>query len=250
MRKKYKKCGNGVTVSLSGYLVDNDDAQFYEWYGVDATAPGDIDSALEDAAGSPVLVEIDSPGGSLWAGATIYTALMNYSGKVTIDIRSLAGSAASLVAMAAAREGNCCRMSPMALMFMHNIQGGAEGDYRAMEATAEMLKTANKTALAAYRLKTGMDDAAIAEMMDKETYLSAEDALALKLVDEILFAEQDNTSADAVKGLANALTHSAGRMMNLLTKLPPPPQVTPIAPPQNEAAAKAAALLNIERQRF
>lgn len=157
MRKKYKKCGSGVTVSLSGYLIENDDVPFYDWYGVDATAPSDVDNALAEAAGLPVLVEIDSPGGNLFSGATIYTALMNYPGKVTLDIRSLAGSAASLAAMAAAKVGNCCRMSPMALIFMHNVQGGAEGDYRDMETAAEMLKTANKTALAAYRLKTGME---------------------------------------------------------------------------------------------
>lgn len=247
MRKKYKKCGNGVTVALSGYLIENDDVPFYDWYGVDATAPSDVDNALAEAAGLPVLVEIDSPGGNLFSGATIYTALMNYPGKVTLDIRSLAGSAASLAAMSAAKVGNCCRMSPMALIFMHNVQGGAEGDYRDMETAAEMLKTANKTALAAYRLKTGMEDTAILEMMDKETYLSAEEALALGLVDEILFVEQDST--DTARGLANALTHSGGKLMNLLTKLPPPP---PCEPPAalNDIVTKAKALLNIERQRF
>lgn len=85
------------------------------------------------------------------------------------------------------------------------------------------------------------------EMMDKETYLSAEEALALGLVDEILFVEQNST--DTAKGLANALTHSGGKLMNLLTKLPPPPPREPPAA-SNDIVTKAKALLNIELQRF
>lgn len=249
MKKKYKKCNGGVTVSLSGYLINNDDVQFYDWYGVDAIAPRDVDDALAEATGSPVTIEVDSPGGDLMAGAAIYTALMSYPGSVTIDIRSLAGSAASLAAMAAAKDGNRCRMSPMGLIFIHNVQGGADGDYRVMEATAEKLKTANKTAIAAYRLKTGMEDAAIIELMDRDTYLSAEEALELGLVDEILFVEQGEARPDTVKGLANALARSTGRLMNLLTKLPPLPPREPPTPP-DDTIAKARALLNIEKQRF
>ena len=63
----------------------------------------------------PIKAEINSPGGDVYAGSDIYTALKNYSGSVEIDIVGLAASAASVIAMA----GDTIKISPTGQMMIH-----------------------------------------------------------------------------------------------------------------------------------
>jgi len=63
-------------------------------------------------------------------------AIKSYKGKKTAKIVGLAASAASVIAMA----GDTVQMSPTAQMMIHNVSTWADGDYREMEHTAEVLK--------------------------------------------------------------------------------------------------------------
>ena len=84
------------------------------------------------------------------AGQEIYSILAGRS-DVEINIQSLAGSAASVIAMA-----NTCKMSPVATIMIHNVSmSGASGDYHDMQKNAEILKTMNSALSEAYTRKTG-----------------------------------------------------------------------------------------------
>jgi len=185
-----------VKVKIKGPIVSNSDAWIYEWFGIEATSPGMVDKAIEKAGGEDLEVEINSGGGSVFAGSEIYTALKSYKGNVTVRVVGLAASAASVVAMA----GKKVTMSPTAQMMIHNVSSWAEGDYREMEHTAEILKNANDTIANAYRLKTGKEQEELLSLMNKETWMTAQKAKELGFIDELMF-EDIQLAASTYSGL-------------------------------------------------
>ncbi len=170
-------------INVKGPIVSNSDAWIYEWFGIEATSPQKVNDALEKANGEDIEVEINSGGGSVFAGSEIYTALKSYKGNVIVKIVGLAASAASVIAMA----GNKVMMSPTAQIMIHNVNSRAEGDYRNMEHTADVLKNADNTIANAYRIKTGKTQEELLGLMDKETWMTADKAKELGFVDEIMF---------------------------------------------------------------
>ena len=172
-----------MKVNIKGPIVGNSEAWIYEWFGIEATSPNSVNKVLEKANGEDIEVEINSGGGSVFVGSEIYTALKSYSGNVTVKIVGLAASAASVIAMA----GKKVLMSPTAQMMIHNVSSCAAGDYREMEHTAEILKSANDTIANAYRLKTGKAQEELLALMDHETWMTAEKAKELGFIDEIMF---------------------------------------------------------------
>lgn len=170
-------------VTIKGVIVSNDDKWVYEWFDMEATSPSDVTGVIEGLDGEDLLVEINSVGGDVFAGSEIYTALKKYPGKVTVDILGIAASAASVVAMA----GDTVRISPTAQIMIHNVSSSARGDHRVMQHESDVLKNYNKTIANAYRLKTGLSEDKLLELMDEETWLNAQQAKELGFVDEILF---------------------------------------------------------------
>lgn len=170
-------------IEVKGTIVGNADKWIYEWFGMDATCPKDVNAAISEANGEPLLVEINSGGGDVFAGSEIYTALKAYAGTVEINIVGLAASAASVIAQA-----GHSRISPTALFMVHNVSGSAAGDFHDMQQEAEILQTANKAVAAAYLEKTGKSMEELLGIMDTETWMDAQKAVEYGFVDEVMFA--------------------------------------------------------------
>ena len=83
----------------------------------DEVTPRAFREELESGEGD-ITVWINSPGGSVFAAAEIYTMLCDYKGKVTVKIDAIAASAASVVAMA----GDRVLMSPVAVLMIHDVR--------------------------------------------------------------------------------------------------------------------------------
>lgn len=171
-------------INIKGAIISNSDQWIYDWFGIDATSPKSVNNAIIEANGDELEVEINSGGGDVFAGSEIYTALKAYSGNVTIKIVGLAASAASVIAMA----GDKILMSPTGQIMIHNVSSRTAGDYRDMEHSSEVLKNANTTIANAYRLKTGMSEEDLLAMMNKETWLTPQQALENKFIDGIMFS--------------------------------------------------------------
>ena len=186
-----------MKVKIKGPIVGNSDVWIYEYFGIEATSPSMVDKVLEKANGEDLEVEINSGGGSVFAGSEIYTALKSYKGNVTVKIVGLAASAASVIAMA----GNKVMMSPTAQMMIHNVSSCAAGDYREMEHTAEILKNANDTIANAYRIKTGKTQEELLALMDKETWMTAQKAKELGFIDEVMFEDIQFAASTSYSGL-------------------------------------------------
>lgn len=186
-------------IAIKGTIVANDEKWIYDWFGIDAVSPQDVEDALNEAGGEDVTVEISSGGGSVFAGNEMYYLISTYSGNVIIDVVGFAGSAASVVAMAGKN-----RIVPTAMIMIHNVSSSARGDYHAMDAESKILKTCNKAVSNAYRIKTGMTETDLLALMDKETWLTAGEALNKKFVDEIIGDDNGILSATQPQNLYNA----------------------------------------------
>ena len=181
-----------MKISIRGPIVSSNQHRFYQWYGMEATSPKSVADALASGNGERAEVEINS------GASEIYTALRNYAGGVHIRIVGLAASAASIIAMAGESE-----MTPTGMMMIHNVQSSADGDYRQMEHTAGVLRDANHAIISAYIAKTGKTEQEIAAMMDAETWITAERAVELGLVDRVMQPDtgQKPLAADFYSGM-------------------------------------------------
>lgn len=181
-------------LKIKGVIISNDIKWIYEYFEIEATTPKDVERELEQANGDEIELEINSGGGDAIAGSEIYSLLKDYSGKVTAKILGIAASAASVIAMAAEKV----LISPTAQIMIHNVSTRcASGDYRDMDKASEVLKNYNVSIANAYMLKTGLGQKELLDLMNNETWMTAQRALELKFADEIMFDQELKLSASA-----------------------------------------------------
>lgn len=130
---------------------------------------------------SQLNVHINSPGGDVFEGNTIYNLLKSHKAKVTIYVDGLAASIASVIAMA----GDKVIMPANAMMMIHEPWSMAVGSAEDMRKTAETLDQIKKTLIAAYQAKSGLNEAEIRTIMADETWLTADEAVSMKFADEV-----------------------------------------------------------------
>lgn len=183
-------------INIKGDIVANSDKWVYDWLGIEAVSPQDVAKELNNSNGEDIEIDINSGGGDIFAGSEIYTAIRTHKGNVQINIVGLAASAASVIAMAGKS-----RITPTGLFMIHNVAATTQGDYRSMKHSADVLKTANQSIANAYKEKTGLTDAELFKLMDNETWLSAEEAVKNKFVDDVMFSETNQT----IGGFRNSL---------------------------------------------
>ncbi|MGN0337888.1 MAG: Clp protease ClpP [Lachnospiraceae bacterium] len=167
-------------INIRGPIVSDDDKWIYDWFEMACTTPGDFLGQLQEADGDDVFVLINSVGGYVAQAAEIYEAIRSYSGKVTGKVVGQACSCASFIACAM-----YCEISPIGEIFIHNCSGGVEGDYRAMQQAKDRLLQTNDNIILAYQEKTGIPKDQLQKMMDKNTTLSAREAVELGFIDKI-----------------------------------------------------------------
>lgn len=171
-------------IDVKGVIVPNDSQWIYDLFEMESTSPKKVSEALANANGADVEVIINSPGGDVFAGSEIYTELKSYSGNVVNKIVGVAASAASIIAM----SGKTL-ISPTAQMMIHNASSFAGGDHRDLKHASDFLHNWDKSLSNAYILKSGMSQEELLDLMNKETWFNAHEALEKKLVDEIMFED-------------------------------------------------------------
>lgn len=172
-------------LKIKGTIVSDDIAWIYELFDVEHTSPKMIEKALQEANGDELEILINSPGGSVFDGSEIYSILRDYPGDSVVKIVGIAASAASVIAMA----GKKVMMSPTAQMMIHNAATSQYGDYRDMDQASDFLKNVNQSIINAYKIKSGKSDEELQDMMNKETWMTVQQALEHKLIDEVMFDE-------------------------------------------------------------
>lgn len=172
-------------INVKGTIISNDYKDVYEWYGMESTCPNDVSNALP-TDNSPVEVVINSGGGMVDSGSEIYTTLKSYQGEVTVKIVGMAGSSASVIAMA----GDKVLISPTAQIMIHNVSSGAEGDYRVLQHEASVLENYNQSIANAYAIKTGKSHEELLDLMNVTTYFTAQQAVENGFADAVMFENE------------------------------------------------------------
>lgn len=157
------------------------------WLDDDIT-PAVFASELNAGSG-PVTIWLNSPGGDVVAASRIYNMLLDYPGKVTVNIDGIAASAASVIAMAASTVA----MSPVSMLMIHNPATLAMGDKTELSRALDMLESVKDSIINAYQLKTGLSRAKLSKLMDMETWMDATAAIDLGFANEILTSKQGST---------------------------------------------------------
>ena len=176
------------------------------WYG-DGVWPDRFREELAAHAGENVQVEINSPGGDVFAGFEIFNMLHDHDGNVRVRVVGMAASAASIVAMAAS-PGELC-MCEASLMMIHNPWTMALGDSEALREQADVLDTIRDVMVNVYMHRFTGTREELETMLDEESWLSPARAMEQGLCDEIESAgepEGDSLTASAMAGRYAALS--------------------------------------------
>lgn len=258
-----------MRLTLNGHVVSDEHQWLYDWFEIPAFSPGKVRDALrETPEGEELTLEINSGGGSVFAGFEMYTLLRSAARPTVAEVQSLAGSAASIL-----MEG-CGRvlLSPVAQVMIHlpaTVTDGNQGDHRQ---SLQLLDSVTESILNAYELRCGSkaDRARLRALMEAETWLPAQDAVALGLADGLLF-ETDPAACTlptsvvasvggAVRALSGGGLQDEGALLaeyerRVRAGADPAPG-HPVPPPAGREPAeawddwRARARLNIENSRY
>lgn len=166
--------------------VTNDSAELYfygdivsSWWGAwDDTDqyPESVKKFLDGAKGKNLNIHVNSGGGSVFAGITIYNMLKHHEGYKKVYVDGLAGSISSVIALC----GDEVIMRTGSSLMIHKPLYGIWGGYNAddFRKMANELDKIQECIMQVYKenLKGGVDLKTIEDMVNKETWLTSEDA--------------------------------------------------------------------------
>jgi ATP-dependent Clp protease protease subunit len=142
-------------------------------------------------------IRINSDGGDVFDGRTIYNLLLQHKANKTVYVDGLAASIASLIAMA----GNKIVMGDGAFMMIHNAWGVAVGNGSEMRRVADLLDSVSGTLIDTYAARTKLARDEIVTMMDAETWMPSSEAVEKGFADEVV--QGVKVAAMAIRAEAN-----------------------------------------------
>src|SRR5215217_4539982 len=197
MNKKFWSWKNSVTSDASELIIEGDISSQESWWG-DSATPEMLRDELKEHSGD-ITVSLNSGGGDVFAGVAMYNALRKHDGNVTIRVDGLAASIASIIAMA----GDKIIMSPGSMMMIHKPWTFAMGDSTEMEKVKGVLDSIEQSMLPIYTARTGKTTEDIQEMLESETWMTAQEAVELGFADEFIEAKEGISISDSIKNLVH-----------------------------------------------
>lgn len=187
-----------MTIELFGEIVSDDWVWLYEFFGIPCCYPKQVRDAIKSLpAGDELVLEINSPGGDVWAGFEIYGLLQACRSDTVAHIIAMAASAATTVMC------GCDRVlaSPVAQIMIHQPQAYVE-DYLNNDGAEHLknyLDSVKASILNGYVIKSAgkATRKKFEELVDDSTWMPAQDAMKLGLVDGFLDVDDDAAAAIA-----------------------------------------------------
>jgi|GEM_PF-1950797 ATP-dependent Clp endopeptidase proteolytic subunit ClpP len=168
----------------------------YDVISVWGVSSADVAEALEDAGTvDRINLYVNSPGGSVFEGLAIHSLLRRNSATIDAYVDSLAASMASVIIMAADK----ITMMPGSFIMIHNPSGGVYGQAKDFAKYATLLDKLKASSLAIYAKRTKQDREELAKLMDDETWMGPEEAMAKGFADAI---DEDGETATAMFDLS------------------------------------------------
>jgi ATP-dependent protease ClpP protease subunit len=201
--------------------------------------------AMDDGV-SPVIAAFNSIGGDLFDGLAMHNALSRLGERCTGRIDALAASAASVAVCGAHRVV----IASNAMLMIHNPWTYAAGDAEDFRKVADVLDQTMEAIIAAYKAKApDTDEVELRRLVAAETWLTANEAVALGLADEV----GDGVKVKACLGQGAVLQRFQNAPPELLAQLDEPPEpdpeLEPVDPPQVPPVVDSAKLALMITQR-
>ena len=163
------------------------------WYG-DEVTPKEFKAGLDSLGDIETLnVYINSPGGDVFAGQTIYSILKRHKAHKNIYVDGLAASIASVIAMA----GSTIFMPKNSMMMIHNPWTFGVGNASDFRKLAEDLDKIRESLISAYEDRSALMRDEIIDIMDKETWLTASECMEYGFCDVVEEEKQIAASIDS-----------------------------------------------------
>ena len=145
----------------------------------------------EKDPGKPILLVINSPGGSVDAGYALWDQIKMITSPVTTLITGMAASMGSILSLVAEKGRRFVTPNARIMIHQPSIHGVIQGQATDLEIQAkEILKTRDQL-IDVYVEATGKDKDTIAKAIDRDTWMSADEALEFGLVDGIVHSYKD-----------------------------------------------------------
>lgn len=193
---------------IDGEIVDE------EYEDTDVSAAGFRDALKQLGNIKQLNLHINSPGGSVFQGIAIYNMLKQSKAHVNIYVDGVAASIASVIAMA----GDTIFMPSNSMLMIHNPYTFAMGNANELRKAADDMDKITEASKKAYLEKAGdkLTDQELQQIMDDETWMTAQEAVDKGLADEILepvkaVASLNNPFAKQFKNVPKELLESANK---------------------------------------
>jgi len=198
-----------MKIKLYGQVVSDEWAWVYELFGVPCCYPKIVRDAIAQLpADEDLIIEVNSPGGSAWAGFEIFGLLQSLGERTEAHIVALAASAATTITSACSRV----LASPVAQIMIHQpmIDGGVVNNNGARE-LQNFLDSVKASIINSYVVKCGGKTSRkkLEQLVDRSTWMPAQDAIELGLVDGLLDTTEE-TEELITAGGGIGVTNSAG----------------------------------------
>lgn len=172
------------SITLRGGIGDFDDH----------ISANDFMSALEGHTGD-LTIHLDSGGGSVTDGISIYNQMKQYEGNITVHIDSICASIATVIACGADRV----LINSKGKYMIHRAWTAAMGNCQDFRSMADIMELMDGDIADTYAAKAGGTADEWLNLMDKETWFSAEQALEAGLVDEVVNLEKKKDYEASIK---------------------------------------------------
>lgn len=190
MKRYYQMevAGNEADIDIYGDITS------WPWVDSDVSS-ANLSAQLADLDVDVINVNINSYGGEVAEGLAIYNALKRHKAKVRTCCDGFACSIASVVFMA----GDERIMNEASLLMIHNAFSFAEGDANALRKMADDLDLVTSQSKKIYLANSNIDEAALTELMDKETFIDPKDALEMGFATSVVAISTDHPAQSALK---------------------------------------------------
>ncbi len=162
-----KATNNVAQIDIFGDIVSE------KWFDEETSATSFRDALKELGDVSTINLSINSGGGSVFDGIAIYNMLKSHKATVNVYIEGLAASIASVIAMA----GDTITMRSGSMIMVHMPWTLSQGNAEEMRKTADTLEKTGDSIVDIYSERTGISSDDIRNIMNDETWLSAEEAV-------------------------------------------------------------------------
>lgn len=170
---------------------DSAEIFLYDGIGLFGVEPEQFISSLNSLDAKEITLRINSPGGNVFDGTTIYNALLRHRAKIHTKIDGIAASMASVIALA----GDTIEIAENAFFMIHKPWSVVVGDADDMRKEVEILDKLEDSAVGVYDRNSDLSADEIRAAMKEETWYSASEAKDAGFVDTIYVGDDEEMSA-------------------------------------------------------